>query len=119
MCAAKGNVRFTPNSDRESRHPQTVMSALPPTADMCGALAHVCYGPKADIAEIRLVELIVQTDAHEVVGQMCADLNETEGFIAKAVMEGAEVHVEVFDFPGHSGVGHIALYPCTRRPTDL
>src|SRR5262245_32703296 len=47
MCAAKRHVRFTPNSDRESRHPQTVMSALPPKADMCGAKAHVCYGPKA------------------------------------------------------------------------
>src|SRR5262245_41648260 len=32
-----------PNSDRESRHPQTVMSALPPKADMCGALARVCF----------------------------------------------------------------------------
>jgi len=29
---------------------QTVMSALPPKADMCGALADVCFGPKADIA---------------------------------------------------------------------
>jgi hypothetical protein len=25
------------------------MSALPPIADMCGALAYVCFGPKADI----------------------------------------------------------------------
>src|SRR5262245_1808129 len=49
MCAAKGNVRFTPNSDRESRHPQTVMSALPPKADMCSAKAHVRFGPKADM----------------------------------------------------------------------
>jgi hypothetical protein len=29
---------------------QNVMSALPPNADMCGALAHVCFGPIADIA---------------------------------------------------------------------
>src|SRR5262249_19579744 len=28
---------------------QTVMSALPPKADMCGALADVCFGPEADI----------------------------------------------------------------------
>jgi hypothetical protein len=27
-----------------------MMSALPPKADMCGAIAHVCFGPKADIA---------------------------------------------------------------------
>jgi len=41
MCGAKGDVRFTPNSDRESGHPQEFMSALPPKADMCTALAHV------------------------------------------------------------------------------
>jgi hypothetical protein len=50
MCAAKSDVRFTPNSDRQSGFPRKVMSALPPKADMCSALAHVCFGPKADIA---------------------------------------------------------------------
>jgi hypothetical protein len=40
--AAKTYVRFTPNSDRERVLAQTVMSALPPEADMCGALSHVC-----------------------------------------------------------------------------
>src|SRR5262245_30329137 len=50
MCGAKSDVRFTPNSDRESGFSQKVMSALPPKADMCGAHAHVCFGPKADIA---------------------------------------------------------------------
>ena len=50
ISGAQAHVRFTPNSDRESRLPQPVMSALPPKADMCGALAHVCFGPKADIA---------------------------------------------------------------------
>jgi hypothetical protein len=49
MCAAITDVRFAPNSDRESEFPQKVMSALPPKADMCGALAYVCFGPKADI----------------------------------------------------------------------
>jgi hypothetical protein len=29
-----------------------VMSALPPKADMCAALAHVCFGPIADIANL-------------------------------------------------------------------
>ena len=28
---------------------QSVMSALPPIADMCSALAHVCFAPIADI----------------------------------------------------------------------
>jgi hypothetical protein len=49
MCDAKGHVRFTPNSDRESRFPQKIMSALPPKADMCSAAVHVRFGPKADI----------------------------------------------------------------------
>ena len=52
ICSAKGHVRFTPNSDRESGFPQTVMSALPPKADMCGAIADVRYGPIADIAPL-------------------------------------------------------------------
>jgi len=50
ICSAKGHVRFTPNSDRESGFPHKIMSALPPKADMCSALAYVCFGPIADIA---------------------------------------------------------------------
>src|SRR5262245_36510143 len=32
ICSAQADVCFTPNSNRESRHPQRVMSALPPIA---------------------------------------------------------------------------------------
>src|SRR5262249_12612816 len=52
MCTAPAHVCFTPNSDRESRHPQTVMSALPPEADMCSATSDVRFGPKADIGHL-------------------------------------------------------------------
>jgi hypothetical protein len=45
MCAAKGHVRFAPNSDRESGFPQTVMSALLPKADIAGATGDVRFGP--------------------------------------------------------------------------
>ena len=41
ICSATADVRFTLNSDRESGFPQKAMSALPPKADMCGAVAHV------------------------------------------------------------------------------
>ena len=41
MCGAKRYVRLAPESDRESRHPQRVMSALPPKADMCSATSDV------------------------------------------------------------------------------
>ena len=30
---------------KQTYAPQKVMSALPPKADMCSALAHVCFGP--------------------------------------------------------------------------
>src|SRR5262245_43773620 len=50
ICAAITHVRFTPESDRESGHPQELMSALPPKADMCGAIWDVRFGPEADIA---------------------------------------------------------------------
>jgi hypothetical protein len=33
------------------------MSALPPKADMCGALAQVCFGPIADISHTHLLIL--------------------------------------------------------------
>src|SRR5262245_45978041 len=45
ICSAKGHVRFAPNSDRESGHAAMAMSALHLKADMCGAVAHVCFGP--------------------------------------------------------------------------
>jgi hypothetical protein len=43
-ASAQAHVRFTPDSDRESGFPQTVMSALPPKADMCGAARDVRFG---------------------------------------------------------------------------
>jgi hypothetical protein len=37
----KTHIRFTPNSDRESGLSQTVMSALHPKADVCGAIKNI------------------------------------------------------------------------------
>jgi len=52
MCAAKSDVRFTPESDRESGHAANVhLSALPPKADLCGVTTNVGYGPIADIRD--------------------------------------------------------------------
>ena len=63
ICSAASHVRFTPNSDRKSRHPQNAMSALPPKADMCGAASDVRFGPKADIRTIRIVQGVTQGHA--------------------------------------------------------
>ena len=81
----KRHVRFAPNSDRESRFWQRVMSALPSKADVCGANRHVCFGPITDIQECgsrqkkhpetpprgifvasRILEMIIQADARDV-----------------------------------------------------
>ena len=50
ICAATSHVRFTPNSDRKSRHAANGHVCFHPKADMCSALAHVCFGPIADTA---------------------------------------------------------------------
>jgi hypothetical protein len=44
-----GLSALPPIATAKADMPQTVMSALPPIADMCSALADVCFGPKADI----------------------------------------------------------------------
>jgi hypothetical protein len=46
-----------PIATEKADMPQMVMSALPPKADMCGALADVCFGPKADIGAARQTDL--------------------------------------------------------------
>jgi hypothetical protein len=55
ICGAKRHVRFTPNGDRESGHAPMVRSALPPIADMCTARGNVCYGPIADMPNVRVI----------------------------------------------------------------
>jgi hypothetical protein len=63
MCAAKRHVRFTPNSDRKSEFPQTVMSALPPKADMCGATRDVLW---ANSGHCALFDHLVGAREHRV-----------------------------------------------------
>src|SRR5262245_9163221 len=41
ISTATSYVRFTPNSDRKSRHEPRNMFAIPPKADMCGATTDV------------------------------------------------------------------------------
>jgi hypothetical protein len=59
ICGAKGDVRFTPNGDRESGFPQNVMSALPLKADMCVAARDVGFGPIADIGFAYLLRFVL------------------------------------------------------------
>jgi len=46
------------------------MSALPPKADIPRRNLNVRFGPEAEVAVIRSVELIVQPNAHDVVGDV-------------------------------------------------
>jgi hypothetical protein len=45
----KGMSALHPIATAKADMPQMIMSALPPKADMCGALADVRFGPKADM----------------------------------------------------------------------
>src|SRR4029079_17980574 len=56
MCSAKSDVRFTPNSDCKRRYAAMVTTALHLKADMCSALAHVCFGPIADMCSASLLQ---------------------------------------------------------------
>jgi hypothetical protein len=52
ICGAQRYVRSSLlDSDRKSGLSQWAMSALPLKADMCSAIAYVCFGPIADLAQ--------------------------------------------------------------------
>jgi hypothetical protein len=54
-----------------------VMSALPPKADMCSALADVRYGPKADIEPTSDEYSYARQDNPDLgeLARLCIDLN--------------------------------------------
>jgi hypothetical protein len=56
-------VRFTPIATANAEFRKGAMSALPPKADMCGAMSDVCYGPIADISR---GECLLRSDLFEV-----------------------------------------------------
>src|SRR5262245_6922684 len=92
-CNAATHVRFTPNSDQESRHPQTVMSALPSKADMCSARAHVCYGPIADIA--REPTNVDGTPLYNAIGCLQHDVGVVSVWVSSKSDDFAEVWEQV------------------------
>src|SRR5262245_6382273 len=57
------------------------MSALPPKADMCSALAYVRFGPKADMEPFRPQALICSLSVEDVVSRERA-ANALKGKIA-------------------------------------
>src|SRR5262249_35361898 len=85
-----------------------VMSALPPKADMCGAHAHVCFGPKADISSPVVKGFHFLRDVGqrvldgEVTGIQAMDLRMREileiGFAALACKEDVVLSPEDYRF---------------------
>ena len=75
MCGAIAHVRFTPNSDRETRHAQIVMSALPPKADMCGANALVLMAHyDAERIVWRIVDVDGESNLIDIEAQRSLDI---------------------------------------------
>jgi hypothetical protein len=59
----KGMPALPPIATAKADFPQTVMSALPPKADMCGAASDVRFGPIADMARrLGFLEFISSQD---------------------------------------------------------
>src|SRR5262245_16239928 len=56
-----------------------MMSALPPKADMCDALAHVCFGPEADITPFRRCRVIRYDGLSLASGAAMRRRNKTGG----------------------------------------
>ena len=50
--AVPGASRMSALGHKQTFRDAEAMSALPPKADVCGALAHVCFGPIADIVRL-------------------------------------------------------------------
>ena len=74
--------RFTPNSDRESGLPHTVMSALPLKADACAANRHVCFGPIADILQV-IVPCCFQIVAGQFAGLAAQARQPLRSFVSR------------------------------------
>jgi hypothetical protein len=49
MTSMTSEYSSAPNAPIPKSRDVCFMSALPPKADMCSALAHICFGPIADI----------------------------------------------------------------------
>jgi hypothetical protein len=64
-CAQQMMAEFSMSAlgQKQTFAPQKIMSALPPKADMCSALAHVCFGPIADIEIFTSVEGVIRPHA--------------------------------------------------------
>src|SRR5262245_35318615 len=70
------------------------------------------------------VELIVQPDAHDVVGEMATEKpwekdSVTRNRVGQRVISRTKVHVEIFDLPSHVGIRHRAFDPTANRPASL
>ena len=66
MCSASSHVRFTPDSDPESGLSRKAVSALPPKADVCGAVADICYGPIADSCTAAMQKLAADENPPDI-----------------------------------------------------
>jgi len=54
------------------------MSALPPKADMCGAVEHVCFGPKADMPSLMPVGVEINLSSSRAFPDCAVKLGRNE-----------------------------------------
>ena len=92
MCGAPSHVRFTPNSDRESGLPQTVISALPPKADIDLHRAHLKRIPPMEGRDRRARACAGGTRHGEIPTQQRTRLLVFARAGSDAVVRGLRVH---------------------------
>jgi hypothetical protein len=70
ICSALDDVRFTPNSNRESGFPQTVMSALPPKATCAVQTGMSALGQKWTSSKLSLPRELSPSPQHNGLAQI-------------------------------------------------
>jgi hypothetical protein len=89
---------------------QLGMSALPPKAAMCGALAHVCLGPEADIATAEHMIIVGPCD-----NRLGALLTVSERVICPVANGAVEIALAERDHFGTAVTSTLILLPRRRH----
>src|SRR5580704_13639352 len=66
----------------------------------------------------RLVEVVVYTDAQDVVGDARTGINQRDAQPSDRVIDGSEIHIKIFELRGPIARDH-TLYAAANRPAGL
>ena|SRR6186713_1348224 len=95
--------------------PQKAMSALPPKADVCGALACVCYGPIADIELFNdLTGNLLNVSGYRQAQSLCGSQVDQQFEFCRLLHRDVAWVCALQDFVGKNGRAAAHLYMICR-----